>query len=204
MAAGPGRSATIGRSFGHSIRHTMSMRYRTSLDFPRSRRSRPGSLVSITSNASEVSSSSLYSEDTLSQVSSSTSMAPSSSSTSMAPGSPSTFMDLSSHSASQVGLHRTSSGSMLGDLDDTLKRTSSGSGLLMRRPSPSNGLSMKRVSSGSNVSFRKSPIPDDRRSHLAVETRRTPEATSPIPPTSSSSGGSQDSDPEMPLFESPL
>ncbi len=197
MAAGPGRSATIGRSFGHSIRHTMSMRYRTSLDFPRSRRSRPGSLVSITSNASEVSSSSLYSEDTLSQVSSSTSMAP---------GSPSTFMDLHSHSASQVGLglHRTSSGSMLGDLDDTLKRTSSGSGLLMRRPSPSNGLSMKRVSSGSNVSFRKSPIPDDRRSHLAVETRRTPEATSPIPPTSSSSGGSQDSDPEMPLFESPL
>ncbi len=193
MAAGPGRSATIGRSFGHSIRHTMSMRYRTSLDFPRSRRSRPGSLVSITSNTSEVSSSSLYSEDTISQVSSS-----------IAPGSPSTFMDLNARSASQVGLHRTSSGSMLGDLDDTLKRTSSGSGILMRRSSPSNGLSMKRVSSGSNVSFRRSPLPDERRSHLTIESRRTPEATSPIPPTSSSSGGSQDSDPEMPLFESPL
>ncbi len=192
MSAGPNRSATIGRSFGHSIRRTMSRRYRASLDFPRSRPSRPGSLVSLASNVSEVSSvSSLFSEDTTSQVGARP----------PPPSSPSTFMDLGARSASQVGLHRTSSGSTIGDKDnqdDTLKRTSSGS-----------GISMKRTSSGSKVSFnfkRRSPLPDDRRSHLAVETRHTPEITSPIPPTSSSSGGSQDSDPEMTLtmYESPV
>ncbi len=189
MSAGLNRSATIGRSFGHSIRHTISRRYRASLDFPHSRPSRPGSLVSLASNVSEVSSvSSLFSEDAMSQVGARP----------PPPSSPSTFMDLGARSASQVGLHRTSSGSTIGDnKDDTLKRTSSGS-----------GLAIQRVSSGSGISFnfkRRSPLPDDRRSHLTIESRhRTPEITSPVPPTSSSSGGSQDSDQEMPLYESPL
>ena len=176
MAAGPGRSATIGRSFGHSIRHAMSMRYRTSLDFPRSRPSRPGSLVSLASNISEASSSSTIISPGLDDTSSVTSRPP---------GSPSTFVDLRSGS-SRLSLNRTSSGSMIGE------------------QSPNLGL--KRTSSGSAVVMRASPNLEERRSHLAIEAHRNPGGVSPIPTTSSSSGASQDSysDSELPIFESPL
>lgn len=184
MASGPGRTATIGRSFGHSIRHTMSMRYRTSLDFPKSRSPRPGSITSIASNASDVSStSSLFAnDDSASQT------------RAYSPGSsPRTFVDLRARSASQ-----------LGDADAWGRRSD-------RTVSFASTASTVTNASSVNSPLRPSPGPEDtlkaehRLSQLAVEVHRFPEGSSPIPQTSSSSGASQESDPENPpVFESPL
>ena len=184
MASGPGRTATIGRSFGHSIRHTMTMKYRTSLDFPRSRTVRPGSITSITSDVSEVSTaSSLFTDDSASQI------------RAYSPGSsPRTFVDLRARSASQLG--EPEGWTRRNDRAISFASTSSASTV---------------TNSSVSSAKRQSPGPDDtlkserRLSQLVVEVHRFPEGSSPIPQTSSSSGGSQESDPEsITMFESPI
>lgn len=186
MASGPGHTATIGRSFGHSSRHTMTMKYRTSLDFPRSRTIRPNSITSITSDVSEVSTaSSLFADDSASQT------------RAYSPGSPRTFVDLRARSASQMcepegwSRHRS---------DRTISFASTSSASTITNSSVS---SAKRQS---DFSGPEDTVKSDKRlSQLVVEVHRFPEGSSPIPQTSSSSGGSQESDPEsITMFESPI
>lgn len=226
---GVGRSATIGRSFGHSVRRAMSMRHSTSrISQEANLRSRPISIRSNVSGTSLSSVSSVGGTPPTDEVFRPVTTRP------YSPGSTSnrlsgTFVDLRSRSPSRL--------SVASDYEETHSKrssivsTSSASTVTSLNPSPTpqNETPNSRLESPSRTD---SPSPQNkhmerRTSQLIMEVHRANGGTSPMPPNneevqdvtvskeilsdnSSDNSSGSGSPPELerqktiPLFDTPL